>query len=103
VRITRERVRELLDAFSDAPYGSPAALRALAALLPARCHTDPALSAALTRYACAFDDVLARYEGAPLELFDDALARTSDRALDDARAALAAALRECAPFAELAC
>jgi hypothetical protein len=102
-RITRERVRELLEAFADEPYGSPAALRALVALLPARCHTDPALSAALTRYACAFDDVLARYEGAPLELFDDALARTSDRALDDARAALAAALRECAPFAELAC
>ena len=103
VRIARERVRELLDAFSDAPYGSPAALRALVALLPVRCDSDPALSAALTRYACAFDDVLARYDGAPLELFDDALAHASDRTLDDARAALAVALRACAPFAELAC
>ena len=103
VRITRERVRELLDAFADAPYGSPAALRALVALLPTRCYTDSALSAALTRFACAFDDVLARYEGAPLELFDEALARASDRTLDDARAALATALHACAPIAELAC
>ena len=103
VRVTRERVRELLGAFADAPFGSPAALRALVAMLPVRCDSDPALSAALTRYACAFDDVLARYDGAPLELFDDALARASDRTLDDARAALAAALRGSAPLAELAC
>jgi hypothetical protein len=102
-RITRERVRELLAAFADAPYGSPAMLRVLVALLPTRCECDPALSAALARYACALDDVLARYESVPLELFDDALARASDRALDDARAALVSALRGRAAFAELAC
>jgi hypothetical protein len=103
VRITRERVRELLAAFADAPYGSPAMLRALVALMPTRCEFDPVLSAALARYACALDDVLARYEGVPLELFDDALARASDRALDDARTGLVVALRGRAAFAEVAC
>ena len=103
VRITRERVRELLAALAGAPYGDPAVLRALVALLPTRCERDPLLSAALARYACAFDDVLARYDGVPLELFDDALARASDRALDDARAALAAALRGRAALTEVAC
>jgi hypothetical protein len=103
VRITRERVRELLTAFADAPYGAPAMLRALVALLPTRCEREPSLGTALARYAITLDDVLARYEGVPLELFDDALARASDRALDDARAALAAALRGCGALAELAC
>jgi hypothetical protein len=103
VRITRERVRELLDAFADAPHGSPAMLRALVALLPARCEADPLLSAALTRYRCALDDVLARYDGVPLELFDDALAHASDRALDDARAELGSALRERATSEALTC
>jgi hypothetical protein len=102
-RITRDRVRELLAAFSNAPYGAPVMLRALVALLPTRCEHDPALGAALARYAIALDDALARYEGMPLELFDDALARGSDRALDDARTALAAALRGCTAMAELAC
>lgn len=102
-RITRERVRELLATFVDAPFGSPAMLRALVALLPAHCDFDPSLGAALARYAIALDDVLARYEGVPLELFDDALARASDRALDDAGMALTAALRGYAQFAELAC
>jgi hypothetical protein len=103
VRITRERVRELLGTFTDAPYGAPAVLRALVALLSARCEFDSLLGAALARYACAFDDALARYEGIPLELFDDALARASDRALDEARAALSATLSGRAAQAELAC
>ncbi|HWT06645.1 MAG TPA: hypothetical protein VN224_12865, partial [Xanthomonadales bacterium] len=103
VRITRERVRELLAAFADAPYGAPAMLRALVALLPTRCERDPALGTALARYAIALDDALARYEGVPLELFDDALARASDRVLDDARAALAAASSDRGAFAGLAC
>ena len=103
VRIARERVRELLEAFAGTPYGSPAMLRALVALLPARCEGNPMLSAALARYGCALDDVLARFDGAPLELFDDALAHASDRDLDDARGALAAALRGCATYAALPC
>jgi hypothetical protein len=103
VRITRARACELLAALSDAPYGAPAALRALVALLPVRCDADPLLSGALARYACALDDVFARYEGLPLEIFDDALARASDRALDDARAALALALRSRSALAELSC
>ena len=103
VRITRERVRELLTAFAGAPYGAPAMLRALAALLPTRCEGDPALGSAFARYAIALDDAFARYDGVPLELFDDALARASDRALDDARTALAAALSDRTAFAELTC
>jgi len=103
VQITRERAAELLAAFAEARYGSPAALRALVALLPTRCESDPLLSAALARYACALDDSIARYEGVPLELFDDALARASDRALDDAHAALAVAVRSRTAFAEASC
>jgi hypothetical protein len=101
--ITRERAGDLLAAFAGAPYGAPAVLRALAALLPTRCHSDPLLSAALARYACALDDVLASYEGVPMELFDDALARVSDRGLDDARTALLVALRSRAACAEVSC
>ena len=103
VRITRERVRELLASFAGAPYGAPAVLRALAALLPSQCEADPALGSAFVRYAIALDDALARYEGVPLELFDDALTRAYDRALDDARAALELALGDRTAFAELAC
>ncbi|HEY0382810.1 MAG TPA: hypothetical protein VGC72_11460 [Candidatus Elarobacter sp.] len=103
VRITRERIGELLAGIAGTPYGAPAALRALVAFVPTRCETDPALSAALARYSCALDDVLARYEGVPLELFDDALARASDRALDDARLALATTLHARAAFTEVAC
>ena len=102
-RITRGRVLELLVAFADAPHGAPAMLRALVALLPARCESDPLLGIAVARYACALDDVLARYDHAPLEIFDDALARGSDRALDDARAALAVELRGRTALAELTC
>jgi hypothetical protein len=103
VRITRERVGELLASFAGAPYGAPAVLRALAALVPSQCERDPALGSAFVRYAIALDDALARYEGVPLELFDDALTRAYDRALDDARAALELALGDHAAFAELAC
>jgi hypothetical protein len=103
VRITRERAGELLAVLGGAPYGSPAALRALVALLPTRCESDPLLSAALARYACALDDSMSRYEGVPLELFDDALARACDRGLDDARAALAVALRSRTAFAGAPC
>jgi hypothetical protein len=103
VRMTRERVRELLAAFADAQYGAPAMLRALVALLPTHCECDPALGSALARYALALDDGLARYEGVPLEIFDDALARASDRALDDARTALAAVLADRAALSEAAC
>ena len=71
--------------------------------MPTRCEDDPLLSAALARYACALDDALASYEGVPLELFDEALARASERALDDARAALLVAMRSRTAFAEVSC
>jgi hypothetical protein len=103
VRITRDRVAELTAGIERAPYGAPAVLRALVAFLPTRCQGDPTSSAALARYACALDDALARYEGVPLELFDDALARASDRGLDAARAALASTLCGRTACAELAC
>jgi hypothetical protein len=83
----------VLTMLADASYGSPSVLRALVALLPARCEDDPPAGAALARYASAIGEALARYEGLPLEIFDDALARRSERALDDARTALLEALR----------
>lgn len=67
-----------------APYGAPDVLRALVALLPAR-FEDDAWTSALSTFAVRLDGVLARYEGAPLELFDDALSNLADRALDEAR------------------
>lgn len=101
--VERDRVRDLLDAFGGRSYGSPAALVALVALLPTRCEDDPRLGGALAAYARALDDALARYDGVPLELFDDALARASDGVLDDARAAVVAAMRRRAAVAEVAC
>ncbi len=67
-------------------------LRALVALLPTHCAGEPALGAALARYAAALDDALARHASAPARAFDDALALNVDAALDDARADLLAAL-----------
>jgi hypothetical protein len=94
----------VLAMLADAPYGSPSALRALVSLLPGRCDGDPPLGTALARYASAIGEALARYEGLPLEIFDDALAHRSDRTLDDARTALLEALRSHAAAAvALAC
>jgi hypothetical protein len=91
-RLAGERVRDVLSSFADAPFGAPAMLRALVALLPTHCAGEPALGAALARYAAALDDALARYANAPARSFDDALATSGDAALDDARADLLAAL-----------
>ncbi|MDB5071850.1 MAG: hypothetical protein JWM87_2961 [Candidatus Eremiobacteraeota bacterium] len=101
--LDRDRVRRMLAAFADAPYGAPAVLRALVALLPTSCADDPALATALRRHANLLDDVLSRYDGLPLELFDDALAHRFDAALDGARDVLLAALSTHAPAAEAAC
>ena len=75
-------------AFGAAALGAPAVLRALIALLPARCDDDPRLAAAIVRHAALLDAALGRYEGVPLELFDEALAHRSEPALDAARADL---------------
>ena len=87
----------------SAPFGAPVILRALARLLPRRCDAEPALGDALARYADALDDMLARYEDLPLELFDDALARCSFAELDEARAGVLGALGPYAGAAQLAC
>jgi hypothetical protein len=81
----------VLPLLGDAPYGSPNVLRALVGLLSVRCEEAPP------------DGVLARYEGLPLELFDDALAHLGDRALDDARDALVDELRPHVAPVALAC
>jgi hypothetical protein len=91
-RLAGERVRDVLSSFADAPFGAPAVLRALVALLPTSCAGEPRLGAALARYAAALDGALARYANAPARGFDDALATRGDAALDDARADLLAAL-----------
>jgi hypothetical protein len=99
----RDTVRRIRSDCADAPYGAPALLRALVALLPSSCDDDPALATALRRYASLLDAVLSRYEGLPLELFDDALARRADAALDDARDGILTALRAHVPVAPVAC
>jgi hypothetical protein len=81
-------------AFENAPLGAPASLRAMVALVPARCDDDPLLGACIAHHAALLDDALSRYEGVPLELFDDALAHRSEPALDEARARLIAALQQ---------
>jgi hypothetical protein len=89
-------------ALSAAPYGAPALLRTLAALLPVHCD-DAAFGAALGRFAAALDAALARYEDASPAAFDDALARSEDSHLDSARSALRdAAAARFSPL-ELAC
>jgi hypothetical protein len=73
--------------------GAPATLRALTALLIAGWPDDARLGAAVASHARALGAVLARYDGLPLEVFDDALARRGDETLDAARADLIAAMR----------
>ena len=89
--------------FEGAAFGAPPVLRALVGLLPTRCDDDPAVGAALARYANALDLALSRYEGLPLELFDDALARRGDAALDAACRELLGALRPHVTPVALAC
>lgn len=74
-------------ALPDAPLGAPVALRTLLATIPPL-ECDAPLRASVGGYLRALDVALASYEALPLELFDDALARGRDAALDDARAAL---------------
>ncbi len=93
-------VRGLLASFADAPYGDPAMLRAVVALVPTCCPDDARLERALAAYVRAVDGALARYDGAPRGTFDAALGRRAGDELDAARAALTDAVRERA--AELA-
>jgi len=74
-------------ALPGTPLGAPAALRTLLATIPLP-EGDAELGAAVEEYLRALDIALASYEALPLELFDDALARGRDAALDDARATL---------------
>ena len=91
-----------VEALSNAPYGAPAVLRALIALLPEH-SDDPALSGALGRFAAALDDALGRYADVAPAMFDDALAYGADRVLDGARSALRDATLARRLPAELAC
>jgi hypothetical protein len=94
-------------ALPDAAYGAPTIFRTLAALLPrsAELHDshDALLGEAVSRYVAAVDDALARFENVPLELFEDALTRGSDRALDEARAEMLEALHARIAPAAAAC
>jgi hypothetical protein len=91
----------------DAAYGAPTIFRRLVALLPrsAGLHDahDALLGEAVSRYVAAVDDALARFENVPLELFEDALTRGSDRALDEARAEMLEALHARIAPAAAAC
>jgi hypothetical protein len=76
-----------------APLGAPRVLRALLSLLPSRCDDEPQIVWPLRRYADVLDQVLSRYDGLPLELFDEALVRGTDRALEAAREEMLAVVR----------
>ncbi len=90
----RRAVLALADPFGDAleraPLGAPAVLRLLLAAIPPQ--SDAPAGIAASAYLRALDAMLASYEDLPLAVFDEALARGRDDALDDARAALLAAI-----------
>ncbi|BDE06440.1 hypothetical protein WPS_17160 [Vulcanimicrobium alpinum] len=94
--------RALLASLHDSPLGAPDALRAQTALIARRCDDDARVGAALDGYAAALDATLLRYAGAPLELFDCALAAPAGEALDEARRALLTACEASARVAEAA-
>lgn len=98
-----EGLRRTLAACAEASYGAPIVLRALVALIPRRCDDDPAFGDALAAYAALLDGALSRYQGLPLEIFDDALAHGRDGALDEAREQVFAALRASLAPLEVAC
>jgi hypothetical protein len=77
-------------------------LRALLATIPPP-ESGTSLDAAVDDYLRALDQMLASYEALPLELFDDALARGRDAALDDARATLMALIDERVARRPVAC
>ncbi|MEO7040304.1 MAG: hypothetical protein ABI186_09775, partial [Candidatus Elarobacter sp.] len=85
--------------FDGAPFGAPAALRALAALTPARCDARPEFGAALRTYADSLDAALATFDGVALPFFEDALMRDAGVALADARRALLAELHRATALA----
>jgi hypothetical protein len=93
VSIDRTELRALLDELASAALGAPHMLRVLTALVPTRCDDEPLLAAALARYVRALDDAFSRCADLPREAFDRILAGGRDAALDDARAAVVAALR----------
>ncbi|HTJ26644.1 MAG TPA: hypothetical protein VMA36_10840 [Candidatus Limnocylindria bacterium] len=102
VRIPRVRVREALAALAHAPYGMPPALRALVALVPGTSEETPLLSGAFARYAAELDASLSRCEQLDEDAYDVALADERCEDLDDARAAVSAALRARIPLAGVA-
>jgi hypothetical protein len=87
---------------ADAPLGAPVALRALLAAIPPPAG-DTALGTAANAYLRLLDRALAEHEALPLELFDDAVARGRDAALDDARAALLMLVDEQVTHDSVAC
>jgi hypothetical protein len=75
------------------PLGAPVALRALVAAIPPPAGDTPAGRAA-GAYLRALDAMLASYADLPIAVFDEALARGREDALDDARRELLIAIDE---------
>ena len=89
-------------ALANAPLGAPVALRALLAAIPAPLRDAP-VDAAASAYQRSMDGMLASYEDLPLAVFDEALARGRDAALDEARAVLLAAIDQHLATRAVAC
>jgi hypothetical protein len=94
VMLVPSRVRGIIASFADAPYGAPAALRAILELVPVRSDDDEHVERAFGRYVRALDEALGRYDGAPPFTFEKALQHRAGYALDDAREALRDALQQ---------
>jgi hypothetical protein len=89
-------------ALANAPLGAPVALRALRAAIPAPSRGAP-VDASARAYLHAIEGMLASYEDLPLAVFDEALARGRDAALDEARAVLLAAIDQHLATRAVAC
>jgi len=93
IAVSVDELHAACDALAHAPYGAPAMVRLLLALVPDRCE-DALLGAALVRWTRAARAALEDAAGEGQRAYDDALAHAQvDDALDDARAGLLAALR----------
>jgi hypothetical protein len=88
----RPELRSHRMALVDAPYGAPAMVRTLTALVAAESTGDSMLDEALQRYVRALDARLARYDENG-ESFEDALCADAGSALSAARSDLLATLR----------
>ncbi|MFN2459859.1 MAG: hypothetical protein ABR591_04090 [Candidatus Velthaea sp.] len=90
--IDASTARECAAALEHEPLGAARALAALAALLPVHCDAAPVLGRALATYVAGLRAALEQCADLSTAEYEQRLAHGPERALDDARAGLVAAL-----------